>query len=177
MEQKIKHYNGNKCITCGIPITYRSKLGFCRKHSLRKKKSLKEKSNLSLIHRGNKNSMFGKHSWNYGKKFPNKSGENNHSWKGEVTPLRKKIRNSFEYRQWRSDVFERDDYTCVMCNKKGGELNADHIKSFSSILEEYKLFTIQDAVKCQELWNINNGRTLCISCHKKTPNYGGKKVI
>lgn len=27
--------------------------------------------------------------------------------------------------------------------------------------------TLEDAENCEELWNINNGRTLCKSCHIK----------
>ena len=40
-------------------------------------------------------------------------------------------------------------------------LEADHIKDF--------------ALYPKERLNINNGRTLCKSCHKKTDNYGFKK--
>ena len=55
-----------------------------------------------------------------------------------------------------------------MCNVKGGKLNADHYpKLFSAILEEFKIKTFKDALKCKLLWLIENGRTLCVSCHKK----------
>jgi len=33
---------------------------------------------------------------------------------------------------------------------------------------------LEQAVNCEELWNINNGITLCKECHKKTDSYGGK---
>jgi len=96
-------------------------------------------------------------------------GENNPNWKGGVTPVAMRIRSHFKYRQWRSDVFTRDDFTCQLCGKRGGGiLNADHFpKRFSAILEEYEIKSIESALDCEELWNVNNGRTLCLSCHKK----------
>ena len=85
------------------------------------------------------------------------------------------IRHSFEYRQWVSDVFQRDDYTCLMCQERGGKLNAHHIKSFSKILKENHIKSFEQALQCAELWNINNGQTLCIPCHKTTDTYLNKK--
>lgn len=67
------------------------------------------------------------------------------------------IRLSKEYKDWRTAVFKRDNYTCVWCGQVGGELNADHIKSFS-LYPKYR-------------FDIDNGRTLCIKCHKKTESY------
>ena len=85
--------------------------------------------------------------------------------------LRRKIRNLFESRQWRSDVFTRDDFTCQFCKQRGGNLHVDHIKPFWLILDSNHIKNEQDAVNCAELWNINNGRTLCIPCHKTTESY------
>lgn len=87
-------------------------------------------------------------------------GEKSYYWKGGVTPIRKKLYFSQEYKNWRKAVFERDNYTCVFCNEKGGILNADHIKPFA-------LFP-------KLRFDLNNGRTLCLECHKKTDTYGGK---
>jgi hypothetical protein len=103
--------------------------------------------------------------WNKGKKgFM--SRENHYNWKGGVTTLYMQIRQCFEYRQWRSDVFSRDNYTCVVCgDNRGGNLNADHIKHFSVILQQYDIKLLEDAIFCEELWDINNGRTLCQECH------------
>ena len=73
----------------------------------------------------------------------------------EISPrmIRIKLRRSFEYKEWRRRVFQRDNYTCQMCFTKGGYLEADHIKSFS----KYPGLRI----------DINNGRTLCKPCHLK----------
>ena len=91
-----------------------------------------------------------------------------------ITPLQQRIRRCFEYRQWRSDIYTRDDFTCVLCEKRGGKLVADHIKSFRKIFYSENIKTFEDAIECSELWDINNGRTLCDECHRKTDNYGHK---
>jgi rubrerythrin len=80
-------------------------------------------------------------------------GEKNVNWKGGVTPLNEKIRKSPTYKEWRKAVFERDNYTCQMCGKKGGKLHAHHIRLFS----EYPELRFE----------VNNGLTLCKNpCHK-----------
>lgn len=89
------------------------------------------------------------------------------NWMGGISPLNNAIRACFKYRQWRSDVFSRDGFRCVTCG--GGEhfLEADHIKPFSLILKENNIMTLENAITCEELWNINNGQTLCKKHHAK----------
>ncbi len=86
------------------------------------------------------------------------------------------IRTCFKYRQWRSDVFTRDNFTCKKCNKRGGDIEAHHVKPVCFIIKENNLKSLEDAESCEELWNINNGQTLCVECHRKTFNYLNKKV-
>jgi 5-methylcytosine-specific restriction endonuclease McrA len=64
-----------------------------------------------------------------------------------------------EYKNWRKAVYERDNYTCQFCGKRG-DLNADHIKP---------LYTNPELA-----YDVNNGRTLCVECHKKTDTWGRK---
>lgn len=87
-------------------------------------------------------------------------GEKSYLWKGGVTPINQKIRVSREYKDWRIKVFERDDYTCQNCGSRGITLHADHIKPFA-YFPELRLV-------------IENGRTLCVPCHKKTDTYAWK---
>lgn len=101
--------------------------------------------------------------------------ENHPNWKGGMTPLILQIRFCFKYRQWRSDIFTRDNWICQNCGKKdGGGFHAHHIKGLAKITHEYNIKTLEEALACEEIWDINNGTTLCIPCHKLTDNYFGK---
>jgi len=104
-------------------------------------------------------------------------GPNCHFWKGGITPLVILIRQSYDYRQWRTSVFERDNFSCRLCGTRGGSINADHVKSFSKILNENNIRSFEEASNCEELWDIDNGRTLCEECHRKTNNFGKKGAL
>lgn len=97
-----------------------------------------------------------------GKPRPYQIGNKNPNWKGGVSPQDKVIRGTLEYRLWRISVFERDNYTCVWCHKRGGKLHADHIKPF--------------ALYPELRFAIDNGRTLCVPCHQTTDTYAGRTL-
>lgn len=80
-----------------------------------------------------------------------------------LTSMQKKLRTSLCYKEWRTAVFERDSYTCQVCSERGTQLNADHIKRFADYPDLR--------------FDISNGRTLCVSCHKKTPTYGNRRQV
>jgi hypothetical protein len=64
-------------------------------------------------------------------------------------------RNTFEYRLWRTAVFQRDGYQCQRCPApKGSYLEAHHIKSWAEFRELR--------------YDITNGLTLCRECHLQT---------
>lgn len=92
-------------------------------------------------------------------------GKNHYNWNGGITPEYNQIRASIEYKEWRASVFARDKYQCVLCGHKSKgtrppDIHADHIKPFS-LFPELR-------------FDVNNGRTLCEPCHRKTDTWGFK---
>lgn len=88
--------------------------------------------------------------------------ENTNNWQGGKTKIGSALRCSLEYNELRLFVLKRDNYTCQICNKRGGNLEMDHIKEWCNY-PELRL-------------DSNNCRTLCNNCHKKTDNYGTKAI-
>ncbi|MFH1625261.1 MAG: HNH endonuclease [Pseudomonadota bacterium] len=66
-----------------------------------------------------------------------------------------------EYVLWRMEIFNRDNFTCMSCERVGGILNAHHIKEWINFPELR--------------YEITNGITLCEECHKKLHKIEGKK--
>lgn len=90
--------------------------------------------------------------------------ENHWNWQGGKTQSSLLERNRKSYKLWREAVFKRDNYTCVWCgDNRGGNLQADHIKPFA-LFPELRL-------------DIENGRTLCVPCHKRTDTWGYKTKV
>lgn len=94
--------------------------------------------------------------------------EKNYNWKGGRTSLKHAMRTTGSYIGWRTKVFIRDNYTCVWCGDgRGGNLEADHIIEVKTIFDKHKLTNIDEILACEALWDIDNGRTLCKTCHIK----------
>jgi hypothetical protein len=131
-----------------------------------RKLSQKHRANLAKAHLGKKHSqetiakMRKSHKPFSAEVIEKRKGAGNSNWKGGIYPINLLIRSSKEYKDWRKSVFERDNYTCVECGGHGMTLNADHIKPFA-YFPELRLV-------------IENGRTLCVPCHKKTDTYAGR---
>lgn len=124
----------------------------------------------SCSHLGLRNSL-GAIPWNKGK-IGYGSGEKNGNWKGGITPLNNKIRHLMEYDLWRKTILKRDNYICQICNRGCNVLNVDHFpKTFALIIKENEISSLEEAINCDELWDMNNARTLCIDCHKGTTTY------
>ena len=121
-------------------------------------RSEEQKAHLSMMWKGEKSPKFGiPLSSETKRKIGNATrGENNGNWKGGVTPVMKILRGSPAYKNWRSAVFERDNWTCQMCNVRGGNLQAHHIRP------------VRDHKNDLLSFDINNGITLCDRCHGTT---------
>jgi len=117
-------------------------------------------------------------------------GNKSYSWKGGITPLNKTLKYSIEYVLWREKIFKRDNYTCQECLKKGNKLHPHHKKSFSIIMKEFlakysqfspledKETLIRLAENYEPFWDIDNGITYCIQCHKQIhSNKNGNRFI
>ncbi len=89
-----------------------------------------------------------------GKPRPNAQGSKSPHWRGGATPENDRVRHSLEYKQWRTQVFQRDDYTCQACGCSGN-MQADHELPF--------------AYFPQLRFELLNGRTLCVECHGRLP--------
>lgn len=78
-------------------------------------------------------------------------GEKATAWKGGKAAYRRRSQYRGDLAKWRKAVFERDNYTCQQCGKKG-DIHAHHIKPLA---------------KFPDLaLDVDNGLTLCVTCHE-----------
>jgi 5-methylcytosine-specific restriction endonuclease McrA len=88
------------------------------------------------------------------------------------TPLLKlKIRNTTKYLKWCLSILKRDNFTCQICHtsvkdNKSLRLEVHHAKTFDDICKENNVSTVEQALGCEEVWNLNNGVSICYRCHK-----------
>jgi len=80
-----------------------------------------------------------------------KRGKDHYAWLGGIYQTNKELRKSPQYKRWHRAVLKRDNYICQFCKQRGRKLNVDHRKPF--------------ALYPTLRFNLDNGQTLCISCH------------
>lgn len=76
-------------------------------------------------------------------------GENHPRW-NPLSDENTHIRSSQKYEEWARLIKERDDFTCQICDEKGGRLRSNHIKRF---IDEPSL-----------RFELTNGVTICTNC-------------
>jgi hypothetical protein len=173
------------CDKCGKLISRYNQTGMCtacwkigRRRSV--KSVDKQKKTCKLKYGNNPPGGFkkGQIGWNKGLHTGDGVDHRKHIPKGKLhgmyidgrTSLRHKLLYMPEYKKWRIEVFKKDDYTCQKCNIRSAvgviaSLEAHHIKPVIKILREFNINTIDEARINKELWDINNGITLCKKCH------------
>lgn len=82
-------------------------------------------------------------------------GEKHWNWKGNYSQqaIKRRMRNSVEWKNWRNVIFNRDGFKCFDCGE-GGYLEPHHIIPLKQSLSR--------------AFDVNNGITLCRPCHKLT---------
>ena len=153
-------YNAGRGIFCSkqckndyTPKQKKIKCDYCGKEYIAKESELNRNTHhyccTICAHKDYRNHYSEENSANWNKSVL--KGEKSPNWKGGSQ--RDKHNGNYKYVDWRTSVFERDNYTCQECGQVGGKLNAHHILPWAKhIAFRY------------ELWN---GITLCESCHKQ----------
>lgn len=122
-------------------------------------------------------------------KILNLRGKNNGNYIDGRKSLTESLRTFYYYREWRTEVFKRDNYTCQECGLRGGYIEAHHKTThFAEILSEFlkiydqfspiedKETLIRLAMKYKPFWEIENGQTLCRDCHNLTKGVNNDSI-
>jgi len=123
------------CLNCGVVRGYRARSNFkklcgpCTK--IGQTKSIETRIKISTIHQGISQSDF----------------------VGFKTPDRKIQRLKFDKAKLANECFKIKNFTCEVCSKRGGDLNAHHLNSWHTHPEQR--------------FDLKNLVCLCTSCHSK----------
>ena len=96
---------------------------------------------------------------------PRHPGSSHWNWKGGIHVANERERQQVALRHWRASVYKRDAFTCQVCHRVGGRLNAHHIKHWAKFPEGR--------------FDVTNGVTLCEVCHAITHGkclHGGRNA-
>ncbi len=108
-----------------------------------------------------------------------KHGKDHHLWKGGSRNFNNACRSQL-YNKWTIKIFERDNYTCTICDQRPTNrfFNAHHIKPLRAFVKEIKLkydihsFVDMDKEKWQpyideiiDAHKLEHGITVCKKCH------------
>jgi hypothetical protein len=153
-----------KCLFCKGELKSKWQKLYCSRNCANK--GTKDKNSQSKM--GSKNPMFGKKAWNTGIfgiiKHPSNQGKNCHLWRGGRSRDKYKLRRGGLWKAWRMEVFKRDSYLCQVCKDyKNRDLIPHHIKLFAHFIKER--------------FDVNNGVTICIDCHRYLHKTTMRKLV
>jgi len=91
-------------------------------------------------------------------------GPNNYRWNGGSSRLNTAIRRLTENRKWMDAIKARDGH-CTRCGSEQA-LESHHKTGLAALIERLGIASREDARQhAAELWNLDNGITLCQPCH------------
>ena len=99
----------------------------------------------------------------------------------EPIRFKRQVQNSTPYKQQRDFAMMRAGYRCELCGKTIGNIGEDgkeiksldmhHLNEMIDILTKNNIETLDQALCCMELFDMNNVQILCKPCHRKTDSY------
>jgi len=92
-------------------------------------------------------------------------GKNHYNWKGGCSRLNAAIRRLTENRKWMDAVKARDS-KCLVCGSTE-KLESHHIVPLAVLVGVHGITNREQARECKELWDLENGMTVCARCHYK----------
>lgn len=162
-----------------VKLNHERRMETCKKRGYVNSKETKLKISKGLM--GKVSPMKGKSPTFMARVKNSLSHTNEKEFTGFKNKLRKRIRASRIYLQWRSNVFKRDNYTCQKCGERSGKektvyLEVHHIVPFMEVLRVFNVINLDQALSCKPLWDVGNGITYCKGCHIKSDKNIGKAL-
>lgn len=154
--------NGHRCLECSGSKMYT--IGFIKEqfekegYTLLSTKYKGAHKHLNYVCPNNHNGHTCWHHWQQGKRCKKcwhlrSRGDGSPHWNSTLTDEDRQDRRFIPgYDEWRLAVYKRDNFTCQVCSKKGGNLVSHHIESYNSNPD------LRTA--------LDNGVCLCEKCHK-----------
>lgn len=151
--------NGRGCWKCQCDCgEVRIVAGTCLRNGTSKSCGCYAMEHSSIVNSGSGNPWFGKKRPEHSK---NMKGRNHPRYNNSLTEEEREVKRTYtKYREWRTAVYERDNYTCLCCATKKAPFNAHHLGAYN------KYTTLR-----LSLWN---GVTLCKECHIAFHNKYGR---
>ena len=182
IESRSHHNNAKRCFSCSnkyrVGMNHHSwgkKLS--EKHKKKISNSLKGRTipeaqtlKLALFNKGRRKSIDARIRMSLGK-------TKEKIFTGFKEEFNKRIRHLAEFLKWRKSILERDNYHCQNCGKTNCYLEVHHIIPYSKIIRIFNIKTLEEATKCDLLWDLRNGITYCRECHIKLDSNIRKRMV